>query len=202
MAWSDDVRLMAHPFRVYRELADEEDELDERAAWRAAGGKALFLLFVIGAFVSFTSAGRLVSFHVASTMIFWSFVPVIQLAIFAAVLRLVAPAFGLARALSLYFSGHGPWLLFLTLIAGVCLFAPDVYATLIWMLGYGLLPGLLLAATIWAGVLTFACFRAGIGLTRRRAALATFLFYLGYVGVIVGYYLALNQIQPQLTWFS
>ncbi len=201
MPWSDDLRLMARPFQGYRELAVEEGGLSGREALRSAGFKALFLLFVIGGFISITSAGRLVAFHVASTMVFWSFAPLAQLAVFASVTRLLAPTFSPGRALSLYLGGHGPWLLLMTLIAGVCLLAPDVYAAARWMLDHGVLPGLLLVATLWAGVLTFACFRAGIGLSRARAALATGLFYLGYVGVIVGYYLVTNQIQPQLRWW-
>lgn len=194
MTWSDDARVMVHPFRVYQELADAEEGVDARRAIE----RALFVLFVIGAFVSWTTAGRLVAFHVASTMVFWSFIPVIQAVFFAAVLRLLAPGSGLALALALYFTGHGPWLFFLTALAGVCLFAPDVYGALTWLLGHGILPGLLLGTWIWSGLLTFACFRTGLGLSRRRAGLATALFYAGYVGAIVSYYLMMNAIQPQI----
>lgn len=194
MTWSDDARVMVHPFRVYQELADTEKGVDPRRAIE----RALFVLFVIGAFVSWTAAGRLVAFHVASTMVFWSFIPLIQAVSFAVVLRLLAPGRGLAFALALYFTGHGPWLFFLTALAGVCLFAPDVYGALTWLLGHGILPGLLLGTWSWSGVLTFACFRTGLGLSRCRAGLATALFYAGYVGAIVSYYLVMNAIQPQI----
>jgi hypothetical protein len=192
--WSDDARVMVRPFRVYRELAVAESG----AGLRRAIERALFLLFVIGAFVSWTAAGRLHAFHVTSTMIFWSFIPAIQAVVFAVVLRFVAPATGTAPALVLYFTGHGPWLLFLTAIAGVCLFAPDVYGAMIWLLGHGILPGLLVGTWIWSGLLTFACFRAGVGLSRRRSGLATALFYGGFVAAIVSYYLLMNAIQPQV----
>jgi hypothetical protein len=191
--WSDDARVMVRPFRVYGELASAEAS----AGFRRVIERALFLMFVIGAFVSWTSAGRLVAFHLASTMIFWSFIPAIQAVVFAGVLRVVAPGTGVARALVLYFTGHGPWFFLLTSIAGVCLFVPDVYAAMIWLLGHGVLPGLLLGTWIWSGLLTFACFRAGVGLSRRRGGIATALFYAGFVGAIVSYYLLMNAIQPQ-----
>lgn len=201
MPWSDDALVMAHPLRGYAELAAAAEARPARAL---ALRVALFLL-VLGGFVSLTAAGRLVAFHVASTMIFWSFLPAVQAAVFTVVVRLASPPGPRPRArllpaLSLYFAGHGPWLVFLLLVAGVCLVAPDVYATMIWLLGHGVLPGLFAVAIGWCAVLTFACFRAGLGFSRARAGAATALFYAGFSGVIVGYYLAMNQIQPQLPW--
>lgn len=196
MIWSDDARLLRHPFLVYGELAAEEGARPLRAAL----GRALLLLFVIGAFVSFTSAGRLVAFHLVGTMVFWSFLPLIQGAVFAATARLVAPCFGVPAALALHFRGYAPWHLFLLATSGVCLFAPDVARALLALVRSGVLPGLLALTWATSGVLTFACFRSGLGLGRARALAATGLYYLGYVASIVGYYLAMNQIQPQVPW--
>jgi hypothetical protein len=199
MPWSDDAHVMAHPFRAYADLADAPED----SASRALAVRVALVLLVLGGFVSLLSAGRLVAFHVASTMVFWSFVPAVQAAVFATVVRLChppGPRPSLAHALALYFTGHGPWLLFLLFIAGVCLFAPDVYATLTWLLGHYVLPVLFLGTIAWSGVLTFACFRAGLGWARGRAGAATALFYGGFSGLIVGYYLSMNQIQPQLPW--
>jgi len=198
MPWSDDARVMVHPFRAYAALALSEEHAPGSAR-RALALRVALILVVLGGFVSLTAAGRLVAFHVASTMVFWSFIPAVQAAVFAVVLRIASPQGyrpGLVPALSLYFTGHGPWMLFLLALAGVCLAAPDVYATMTWLLGHGVLPALLLATIAWSGVLTFACFRAGLGLSRRRAALATAGFYAGFSGVIVSYYLAMNEIQP------
>jgi hypothetical protein len=196
MPWSDDARVMVRPFRTYAEIT----VLPEPAPARAAAARVILILFTLGGFVSLITAGRLVAFHVAGTMISWSFVPAVQAAAFAAALRIIGNRAPLAPALALYFTGHGPWLLFLLLIAGVCLFAPDTYATLRFMLGRGVLPALFLGTIAWSGVITFACFRAGVGLTRARAGAATAIFYLGFSSAIVGYYLAMNQIQPQLPW--
>jgi len=185
---------MVRPFRVYRELALEEPQQGLRAAIE----RAIFLLFVIGAFISLTTAGRLVAFHVVSTMVFWSFLPLIQAILFAAVLRLLAPSAPLRLGLALYFTGHGPWLVFFTALAGVCLFVPDVYVAFSSLLRIGVLPALLLGTWIWSGVLTFACYRAGMGLARGRAGLATALFYFAFIATIVAYYLLMNAIQPQV----
>jgi hypothetical protein len=194
--WSDDARLLRRPFATYGELAGVVDARPLRTTIE----RALLLLFVIGAFVSITAAGRLVAFHLVGTMAFWSFLPLIQGLVFAVVVRLVAPQQSVKAALALHFRGYAPWHLFLLAIAGVCLFAPDVAAAMTTLLRVGLLPGLLVAAWIGSGVLTFACFRSGLGLSRARASAATALYYVGYVSAIVSYYLAMNQIQPQVPW--
>jgi hypothetical protein len=155
-------------------------------------------LLVLGAFVSFTSAGRLVAAHVAWTFAFWSFVPALQALAAAAAIRLCAAGRPLRPAITLHFAGLGPWLLLLSLIAATCLFAPDVYRTMTWLLGTGILPGLFLGALGWGVLLTFAFFRAGLGLPRSRAIGATAIFYFVYFGSIIGYYLLTNQIQPQI----
>ncbi len=199
MLWSDDARVMARPFRAYAELAATPEPRPARAlALRVA-----FILLVLGGFVSLTAAGRLVAFHVVSTMLFWSFVPAVQAAVFALVLVLLdrpRARTALAPSLALYFTGHGPWLVFLLLVAGVCLFAPDVYHSMMWLLGRGVLPLGMLGTIVWSMVLTFACFRAGLGLSRARSGAATALFYAGFTCAIVGYYLSMNQIQPQVPW--
>jgi hypothetical protein len=203
MPWSDDARVMARPFHAYAALAAAPEDRPGRALVVRVG----FILLVLGGFVSLTAAGRLVAFHVAGAMVFWSFVPAVQAAVFVVVVRLLSPVPSpparppaLVPALALYFTGHGAWLTFLLLLAGVCLAAPDVYATMTWLLGHGVLPALLLGTIGWSIVITFACFRAGLGFSRARATAATAAFYAGFSGAIVGYYLAMNQIQPQVPW--
>jgi hypothetical protein len=194
-AFSEEVRVMLRPFRAYRALAEE--------GWPArpapvAITRPLLTLFVIGAFVSLTSMGRLVPSQVVLTMGFWAFAPLLQIAALALALRAARARVSFPRAVALYFAGHGPWLLFLLSIAGVCLLSPNVYATMMGLLQSGALPALLVVIAAWSAVLTWASFRAGMGLSRSRAALATAVFYGAYAGAIVGYYLATNQIQPQL----
>ena len=102
------------------------------------------------------------------------------------------------RSLALYFTGHGPWMIFFMALVAVCFLAPDVYGAMTALLARGILPAIFLSTIGWSGVLTFACFRAGLGMRKPRAAAATALFYLGFSSVILGWYLALNQIQPQV----
>jgi hypothetical protein len=202
MPWSDDARVMVHPFRTYAELAASPDPRP-RSTLAALAVRVALVLLVLAGFVSLISAGRLVAFHVASTMIFWSFVPAWQALVMALVLRVVDPGRGrdgLWSALALYFTGHGPWLLFLLSIAGVCLFAPDTGAAIRWLIWRGVLPIAMLGTIVWSMVLTFACLRAGLGLSRGRARAGTALFYAGFTVAIVGYYLSMNQIQPQVPW--
>jgi hypothetical protein len=204
--WSDDARVMLRPFRAYEELAalGAGDRAPRAAVVRELAVRVGMVLLTLAGFVSLTAAGRLVAFHVASTMIVWSFVPGIQALTFALAIRVVAPDLArpsrLLPALALYFTGHGPWLCFLLLLAAVCLFAPDVYGALMWLLSSRVLPAMFLAAIAWCGLLTFACFRAGLGLSRGRAVAATSVFYLAFSGAIIGYYLAMNEIQPQAPW--
>ena len=110
----------------------------------------------------------------------------------AVVARLFAPKVGVLRAARLYFVGHGPWLLFAVVISGICIFAPDVYATRTAML-------VLLGVTfLWGGALTWAFMRAGLALGRAKAALATLLFYFLYVGAIVLYFHLSDQIPARV----
>ncbi len=193
MTLSDDVRVMFHPFAVYRELGQADDPAPGRAAVVRAG----FFLLVLGSFISLTTAGRLVAFHVASTFITWSFVPLLQALAVTLAVRTAAPKVETRRALALYFTGHAPWFFWMLIIAVVPLVVGDVYKTMGLLLRFGVVPVLLLVAIGWGGVLTYASFRAGLDLSRARAAAATAIFYLAFGGAILGYYLATNQIQPQ-----
>jgi hypothetical protein len=188
--WSEEARAMVRPFRTYDALAGADADV------RALAAKIALLLLSIGAFVSFTSAGRLVAAHVALAAIFWAFVPFWQIVGVALALRVVAPRVRLVPALTLYFVGHGPWLAFIALVSAVCLFAPNVYGAMMRLLATGVLPGALAVAAVWGVVLTVAFFRRGLGLGRARTAVATFVFYVTYVGAIAGYYFATDQILP------
>jgi hypothetical protein len=190
---SDDVRVMLHPFTGYRELG----QADEPAPGRLALVRAGFFMLVLGSFISFTTAGRLVAFHVASVFVTWAFLPLLQAIAVTLAVRTAAPRASTRRALSLYFAGHAPWFFWMLILALLPLVVGDVYKTMTMLLGIGLIPALLLVAIGWGGVLTYASFRAGLDLSRARAAAATAIFYVAFGGAILGYYLATNQIQPQ-----
>jgi hypothetical protein len=188
-SWSDQARVLVRPFRTYAELG-AEDEAPRPAIY----ARLFVLMVVLGAFVSFTAAGRLVPLHVVSPSIAWAYVPLLQLAATALVRRRFVRQQSVARIYALYLAGHGGWMLLLLAIASVCLFAPDAPAALLWLLRTGIIPLAVLANFVWGIVITFALFRRGLGLTRGTAHAATALFYSIYAGSIASWFLVTGQL--------
>lgn len=192
--WSSEAALLLRPFATYRALAGDRGERSWRDLVRSILVEGVFL----GAFVSLTSAGRLVAAHIFFTTVFWGFLPLLQIAAVAAAVRLSAPRERVVPALSLYFEGLGPYYVFFLVLSAICLFVPNVYGAMTALLRIGAIPGFLLATIGWGSTITWAFFRAGLGLSRARAGLGAAVFYLIFVGVVLGWYLAWNQIQPQV----
>lgn len=180
--------LVVRPFRGYDALARARGE----DAPTIAGG-ALRLLFVIGAVVATTAAGRLAPIELFVATFSFAYVPLAQLVAVTVALRAVARDVPLRRAFALYLAGHGPWLIALLAIAAICLIAPSPAAVL-----FKVAPPLLLGTIAWGGVLTFACFRRGLALTAKRAGIATLLHTVVLIAIVVGYYLAMGQLGPQI----
>ena len=180
-------RLMRRPFRGYEALA-QRGEGEGRPT--VVGGMAR-LLFVIGAFVSLTATGRLSAFELVSGIISFSYVPVVHVISLAIALRLVAREVKLPRAYALYAEGYGPWFVFMLLAAGGSLLLPEPARLL------SRTSGLLMSGTfVWGGVLTFACFRSGLALSRLRAALALGIHYLVVTALVLSFFLAAGQLLP------
>ena len=196
-AFSVPARLMVRPFRGYAELAranatasgDEGAGSGDRRP-SVVVGMARFL-FVFGAFVSLTATGRLSPIELFSAMISFSYVPVIHFIAIAVATRVVARELPVKRAFALYAEGYGPWLAFMLLVAAATVFGPSPLR----VLGAAGAP-LLLGATAWSVLLTFACFRSGFGLSRGRAALGLGIHYLLVVAINLGYYIAAGQLLP------
>ena len=180
-------RLLVSPFRGYAELANA-DEGDGRPT--VAGGMMRFL-FVFGAFVSLTATGRLAPFELVSGIISFSYVPVLHATAVAIAMRIVAPEIRFARAFALYAEGYGPWFLLMLAIAGGSLFAPDPARLLAASLGW-----MILIAHLWGALLTYACFRSGLALSRQRAAAATVVHFIVVACLILGFFLAAGQLLP------
>jgi hypothetical protein len=187
--WSDQARVLLHPFRGYEALAAEDAE-----PRRAIFERLFVLMLALGAFVSFTAAGRLVPLHVVSPTIAWAYVPLLQLAAIAIVRARFVRGERVGRVYALYLAGHGGWMLFLLSLAGVCLFAPDAPAALLWLLRTGIVPIVALLNFVWGIVLTFALFRRGLGLSRGTARAATSTFYAIYAGSIVSWFFFTGQL--------
>jgi membrane-bound acyltransferase YfiQ involved in biofilm formation len=187
---SDEARVLARPFHAYRALALGDDE--------PVLVRPLIFLVALGSAISLLTSGRVVAADVVLTAVFWAFVPALWALAAALATRWAAPGFPLSRAVALSFAGIGPWVLLFAFLAGVCLFSSDVYGAFVALLETRALLALLLATAAWGVVITFALFRAGIGLSAGRASVATLLYYAVFDGLLLGYYLATNQIQPQL----
>jgi hypothetical protein len=184
---------MFGPFRVYRELASEQAE--PGGPWVGAR-RPLAWLAVLGGFVSLTAAGRLVWFHLLFGTLAWVFVPLLQIGWLALALAVVSRPHLSARSIDLFYVGQAPWLLFLLGLAGVCLFAPEAWATFQWLLASQILAVALLAAAVWSVLLTFAFFRGALCLEPRRAWFGMSVYYLGFAATVATYYVVTGQLLP------
>ncbi|MDB4946567.1 MAG: hypothetical protein JWP97_6101 [Labilithrix sp.] len=180
---------MLRPFRTYAALARADDEHGRPTV---VVGMAR-LAFVTGAFVALTATGRLAPFELVSGMISFAYVPVLHFLSVAAATRLADRRIDPRRAYALYAEGYGPWFLLMLGIVGGSLFVHQPARLL--SRGSSLL---MLATFAWSGTLTFACFRAGLGMTRRRAALALVVHYLVVTALVLAFFLLAGQLLPIL----
>ena len=181
-------RLLFRPFRGYDELAKASPD----EAPTVLGG-TVRLLFVIGAVVAITATGRLAPFELLVAMVSFAYVPLAQLIAVTVALRAVSRTVPIRRAFAFYLASHGPWLVTLLVLAALCLYVPSPGRRL-----FMLIPPLIPLTFGWSGVLTYACFRRGLGLTGPRAGVATALHLVVLTSVVVGYYLAMGQLGPQI----
>lgn len=194
---SDELRVMLRPGSAYRRLAEEVNPTNAptRALWRALK-RPVFAAFMIGAFASFTTAGRLNALLVIDGMLFWSFVPLLQLLTVSCLVLLFArrrlPA---ATAIDLFFIGHGPWYLWLLAISASCLFIPARQISL-WPVQSGwIIPTSLLIVWAWSNLTTLGFLRGALRLSAGRAGAALLLYNLLLWGIIISYLFAIESLQ-------
>ena len=188
MELSDTARLLVRPFRTYEELAAAAP-----APGRALAGAARLLL-VLATLVAVTSTGRFAPVELVTAVPSFAYVLGVQAIAIAMVVRLLAPQrVRVLDAYGLYLAGHGPWLLVLLAICVECIVLELPGGTL---LSVG--PWLFLGAFVWGGFLTYACFRAGLGMPRFRAWVAMGLFYVVTTTSVLGYFVVAGQLLPIL----
>jgi hypothetical protein len=120
MAFSPDLHVMARPARTYAAA------LAARApgAWGAVRRPALVAL-ILGTATAVASTGHLSLGLLASGFLCWSVVPLLQMAVAAAIMRPpAARSIPLARCLDLWFMGHAPWSLWMVIAACILGAAP------------------------------------------------------------------------------
>ena len=186
MELSAAARVLVRPFRGYEALAKDAPTITEGA---------LRLLFVIGAVVAVTATGRLAPLELVVAMGSFAYVPIVQLVALSVPLRAVARQTSIKRAFALYLAGHGPAIVVLLVIAFVALLAPAESTAAVLL---RVVPLLVLAMLLWGSFMTYACFRSGLGLSRLRAGIGVALHFVVVVAVVVGYFLAMGQLGPQL----
>jgi hypothetical protein len=175
---------MARPFRAYAELGERADE-DLASPFE----RIVRFLLVLGAFIAVSTAGRLVPFHVASTFVTWAFVPALQSFAVAIATHVTLGRPYIRRAIGLYFAGHGPWLVLAILVSFACILAPSPQRLIV------ALPFGIVIAFVYGAVLTTATFVSGMGMGKRRGAIATLVFYLAWFFSLAVWYVAIGQVQ-------
>jgi hypothetical protein len=190
--WTNELCLMVHPIATYRRLARN---VADGGTWLLIR-RPLFVAFVLGSFVSLTVSGRLTLALILDGMIFWGFVPVLQALLVTAMLLVAARGkMRISNAIDLFFMGHGPWLLWLLSIAGICLFFPlkQIY---LWPTNWGwVLPLSLLGAWIWSNVTSFGFFRGALDLSIFRAAVVLVVYSVMLWATVISYLLAVEGLQ-------
>jgi hypothetical protein len=170
---------------------------DDATARRSLPARLAMVMLSLGAFVSFTTAGRLSPWHLVGTALGWSFLPLLQLASMAVAMRAGVARRGLVETFSGHLAGYGPWLLLLGLVDAVCLVARDVFSAFATLARTGVLPICVVATIVWSVLLQRALLRASV----HRAGRATAVYYAVFVALVVGWYIANGDLLPLLGVF-
>ena len=132
--------------------------------------RPLFLAFFLGCTVSFLTSGTLTLRLIGPAMMYWSFVPLIEIAALAAVCWSNRENIPFPKLIDSFFRGYGPWLLWL---AGMCaiwaLLSPpaksfDWTVCILWLGAGGTL------AIAWSVYIDFSFFRSVLRRSRAGAA--------------------------------
>jgi len=192
---SDELQVLLHPFRGYQALAAQEAP----RPLRTLAERVFVTQLALGVAVSLITAGRLTFRLVLGTMLAWLMVPAIQLTVIALTRWVSGTRKSRVETANLYMAGNAPPLLLMLFAAGVCIFTPDVAAAFSLLLRTGVLPVLLVVARVYGWVLSYGCYRSGLGLPRGRAALCLVVDMLFAALLVIGWYMSIDNIVPQLT---
>ena len=142
-------------------------QLPHSSAWLALR-RPLLVAFVFGCAVALMTSGRLSLRLVAPATLYWSFVPLLEIAGLAAVWPWKRSPVSFARAIDLFFVSNTAWSLWLCAFAAVWAFFPParVFA---WAGNSRPWYALGLAVALWSACLDFRFFRDIPGRTPARA---------------------------------
>ena len=186
---------MLRPEATYTRLVGESFPGD--GAWLLLR-RPLLLGLMFAAFISFTTSGRLTLRLLLDGLVFWSFVPAMNLAIAWLLAASSAGRLSLSRCADLFFSAFGPWLCWLLGVAGLAAFVPAP-AEHPWSLRTAwILPASFLAAMIWSGLIQYRFLRVALGATRLRSVLLLAGLKLAVWGAIAAFFALSDQLEPRL----
>ncbi len=190
-----EARLMVCPAATYERLSAE-------TAARTRGllrRRLLWLAFVIGCFLSFTTSGQLSARHLIDGMVCWSFVPLLNLVLAGAFAHRFSRHDPRA-AVDGYFAAFGPWLVWLVAIAGIGVWWPPA-STEVWLLPLSAAALLALAvAWGWSSWIQYRCLTILWRLPAPGALALLAGMKLGTWGTVALFFLASDQMEPRMGW--
>ncbi|MBZ5724048.1 MAG: hypothetical protein LAP87_03550 [Acidobacteriia bacterium] len=166
-AHSPEAWVLLRPRAAWPRLAGFAAEGGRWLAWR----RPLLFAFVLGCIVSLMTSGRVTLRLAGPATIYWTFVPLCEVASLAAVGARSRRKVPISRAIDLFFMGHGVWFLWLIGFAAVWAFCPAPHA-FAWLSKPWVRYGPVFAAIAWSGYIDFWFFRSVFARTRAGAACA------------------------------
>jgi hypothetical protein len=161
--------------------------------------RVLVTQVVLAGAVSLLTAGRMSLRLMLGTMLAWLMVPVIQLAVIMLTHWVSGTRRSRIETASLYMAGNAPPLLLLLFVSGVCIFTPNVAAAFSLLMRSFVLPVAVVVTRVFGWVLSYACYRSALELSRGRAAVCLVVDMLFASLLVIGWYVSIDNIIPQLT---
>ena len=153
MPFSDELHVMAAPRRAYAEALGQP----ARGSWLAVRRPALVAL-VLGTATGFSATGHATIGLLVSGFVCWSFVPLLQMATAAAIMRSAASrSIPLGRRLDLWFMGHAPWSLWIVTAACILAAAPGGWRVELPIVVSAVIP------IVWTSIIATAFCRVVFG---------------------------------------
>jgi hypothetical protein len=141
---------------------------------RLALTRPLFLAFFLGCAISLSTARILTVRLIVPGMIYWSFVPLVEIAALAIVCRR-RREIPFSKLIDSFFQGYSPWLLWLVGMSGIwCLLSPSL-KTLDWTISVVWFLAGIAVAVAWSIRIDLHFFRSVLGRTGESAMRALML---------------------------
>lgn len=137
------------------------------AAWVGLRRPLLVAAF-LGCAISLMDSGRLSLRLALPAAVYWTFVPVLEIASLFAVSAAARRALPWHETVDRFFQGHGPWLLWIAGFSAYWAFLPTVTAYS-WLFKYRLFEGSAFAVLVWSAYVDFRFFRRELKLSAGRA---------------------------------